>query len=152
MDVCIADFLLSNGLPPSLSTCPKLKLSLDAANQMPAPYKPPSRNVISKALLNATYDTIRDTIDNKLKKEADVFGLSIFRDGATILRCPLINILGAGVHNHAALLKIADCTGHVAQGYKKDAEYIAKLFIPHMERLDKEKKRYVTSVFNSLLL
>ena len=81
-----------------------------------------------------------------------MFGLSMFGDGAILLHRPLINILGAGVHNHAALLEIADCTGHVAQGYKKDAEYIAKFFIPHMARLDKEKKRYVTRVFNFLLL
>ena len=127
-------------------------LLLDAAKQMPAAYKAPSRDVISTGLLDATYDTIRDTIDNELKKEADVFGLSIFGDGATILRRPLINILGAGVHNHATLLEIADCTGHVAQGYEKCAEYIAKLFIPHMERLDKQKSRYVTSVFNLLVL
>ena len=55
MDVCIADFLLSNGLPPLLSTCPMLKILLDAAKQMPASYKAPSRNVISKGLLDATY-------------------------------------------------------------------------------------------------
>ena len=54
-----------------------------------------------------------------------MFGLTIFGDGATILRTPFINILAAGVHNDAGLLDIPDCTGHVAKGFKKDAEYIS---------------------------
>ena len=132
--------LLSNGLPPLLSTCPKLKILLDAAKQMPASYKAPSRNVISKGLVDATYNTIRDTIDNELKKEADVFGLSIFRDSATILRRPLINVLGAGVHNHAALLEIADCTGHVAQGYKNMRNILLSCSFPTWKDWTKRRK------------
>ena len=35
MDTAIADFLLSNALPPSLSECPKLKLLIQAAKHLP---------------------------------------------------------------------------------------------------------------------
>lgn len=143
MDVRIADFLLSNGLPPSLSECPKLKLVIEGAKHIPNSYKPPSRQLVAGPLLDTNHTTISDKIDEQLLQESEVFGLTIFGDGATILRTPFINILAAGVHNEAGLLDIADCTGHMAKGFKKDAEYIAKLFIPHMERLDPEKNRYV---------
>ena len=143
MDVRISDFILSNGLPPSLSECPKLKLVLEGAKHIPNSYKPPGRQIVAGPLLDAIFSTIREEIKRQVLKESTVFGIAIFGDGATHLRIPYINILAAGVHNDAGLLDIADCSGHVAKGYKKDAEYIANLFIPHMERLDPDKTRYV---------
>ena len=41
-----------------------------------------------------------------------------------------MTILAAGVYTHAAVLDIADCSGHVARGNKKDAKYIITLFEP----------------------
>ena len=147
MDVRIADFILSNGLPPSLSECPKLKLMLEQAKFVPNTYKPPTRQTVAGPLLDATYSTVNEETEAKILKESREFGITIFGDGATYLRIPYINILAAGVHNDAGLLDIADCSGHVAKGYKKDAEYIAKLFLPHMERLDPDKTRYVCAEF-----
>ena len=143
MDVHLADFILSNGLPPSLVECPKLKLVIEGAKHIPNSYKPPSRQLVAGPLLDTNHATVSNKIDEQLLKNLEVYGLTIFGDGATILRTPLINILAAGVHNEAGLLDIANCTGHMAKGFKKDAEYIAKLFIPHMQRLDPEKNRYV---------
>lgn len=143
MDVRIADFLLSNGLAPSLSECPKLKLMLEQAKHVPNTYKPPTRQTVAGPLLDATYSTVNQETEAKILKESRVMGITIFGDGATYLRIPFINILAAGVHNDAGLLDIVDCSGHVAKGYKKDAEYIAKIFLPHMERLDPDKTRYV---------
>lgn len=143
MDVRIADFLLSNGLPPALSECPKLKLMVEQAKFVPNTYKPPTRQTVAGPLLDATYSTVNEETESKILKESKVMGITIFGDGATYLRIPYINILAAGVHEDAGLLDIADCSGHVAKGYKKDAEYIAKLFLPHMERLDPDKTRYV---------
>ena len=47
MDVRIAGFILSNGLPPSLSECPKLKLMLEQAKFVPNTYKPPARQTVA---------------------------------------------------------------------------------------------------------
>lgn len=141
MDVAIADFILSNGLPPSLSECPKLRVMLEKAKSVPASYKPPSRQLVAGPLLDANHATVSKVIDDQITKEADVFGATIFGDGATHFKIPYFNILAAGVHNDAGLIDIADCSGHVAKGYKKDAKYIAELFIPHMERLDPNKTR-----------
>ena len=44
-------------------------------------------------------------------KNANVFGLSLFGDGATIKRIPMINVMCAGVYNTAAVLDVVDTTG-----------------------------------------
>ena len=80
-------------------------------------------------------------------KESEVFRLTIFRDNATTLRAPFINMLEVGVHNEAGSFEIADCAGYVAKGFKKDAECIAKFLAPRMERIDPEKKQDV--LFNA---
>ena len=118
---------------------------IEKAKSVPATYKPPSRQLVAGPLLDANHSTISTVIEEQITKEADVFGATIFGDGATHFKIPYFNILGAGVHNDAGLIDIADCSGHVAKGYKKDAEYIAKLFIPHMEQLDPDKTRYVSN-------
>jgi hypothetical protein len=47
---------------------------------------------------------------------------------------PLVNMLAAGVHEPAGMLEIAQCTGHIQGGAKKDAGFIAGLFLPHMTK------------------
>ena len=42
----------------------------------------------------------------------------------------------------AAVLDIVDCSGHVSKGYKKDAAYVAELFLPHMKKLDPKKELF----------
>ena len=74
--------------------------------------------------------------------------MQIFGDGATILKRALMNILAAGVHNHATVLDIADCSGHVAQGNKKDAKYIVGLFEPLMNIIDPAKKLFDLVAFD----
>ncbi len=54
--------------------------------------------------------------------ESDIFGSTLFGDGAAIGKVPLINILGAGPHNTPALLAICDCTAQMESGGKKDAK------------------------------
>ena len=71
-------------------------------------------------------------------KESGVFGLTIFVDSFTTLSTLFIRKLEVGVRNKVGLLDIADCTGCVSKGIKKDAKCISKLFIPHIERLDKK--------------
>ena len=44
-----------------------------------------------------------------LDVDADVYGLSLFGDGATVHGMPLMNILALGVGEPCAVLSIADC-------------------------------------------
>jgi hypothetical protein len=45
-----------------------------------------------------------------LEMDADVYGLLLFGDGATVHGMPLMNILASGVHELSAVLAIIDCT------------------------------------------
>ena len=56
-----------------------------------------------------------------IKKEADIFGLLFLGDGATISKCPLLNILASAKNIPVAVLEIVDCQGHLARGNKKYA-------------------------------
>ena len=51
-----------------------------------------------------------------IKKEADTFGLLFLGDGATILICPLLNILDSSKNIPVAVLEIFDCQGHLDRG------------------------------------
>ena len=49
-----------------------------------------------------------------IKKEADLFGLLFLGDGATISRCPLLNILDSAKNLPDYVSEIVDCQGHLA--------------------------------------
>ena len=72
-------------------------------------------------------------------KESKVFVLTVFGDGDTMMCTPSVNILAEGVCKEAELIDISDCAKNVSKKSKKDAEHIAKLLSPHIERLDPEK-------------
>jgi hypothetical protein len=75
-----------------------------------------------------------------LLSEVDIFGLTIYGDGATIKSVPLINILAAGPNNPFALLDIVDCTTHLQSGGKKDATYVSSMILPLIKRMEKYKE------------
>ena len=139
MDVAITDFLHSHLLPFSLAQDPKLIKIIDEARKLGLSYTPPHRNDISGKYLDALYVTHWKEQMKTLISEAHIFGITIFGDGATVKTIPLFNILAAGVNNPFALLDIADCTGHLAEGGKKDAKYIAKVIMPLIQQIESEE-------------
>jgi len=64
-----------------------------------------------------------------LERDAEIYGVSFFGDGATVRKTPLLNILASGVYVPTACLEIVDCSTHLAKGGKKDAEYIYSLIL-----------------------
>jgi hypothetical protein len=104
-------------------------------------YKCPDRNAIGGALLAGNSQQVMNKNDCILTKFADVSGIAMKGDGATIKKKPLFNIFASAPNCPPIVLGVHDCTKHLARGGKKDAEYIAKQFLPHMRRLDPEKKR-----------
>ena len=95
------------------------------ARNLSKDYKLPTRQAIAGKYLDALYDTYWKSQMDSLLIDVDIFGVTIFGDGATIKGNPLLNVLAAGVHNSFALLDIVDCTDHHAKGGKKDAHYLA---------------------------
>jgi hypothetical protein len=143
-DIAVADFIMSNALPFSLSEDPKFRRVLEVAKNLGPNYKTPDRRAIGGKLLDSLYRSGFEDQLQSLRQEADVFGISIFGDGATIKSVPLVNVLAASPNNPSALLEIVDCTCHMAAGGKKDAPYLSDMILPLIkkieEREDKKKK------------
>jgi len=137
MNIAIADFIHSNLLPFSLAEDPKFLRVLQVAKSLGA-YKPPNQMLIGSKYLDALHAINWKEQMKTLLSEATIFGITIFGDGATIKSIPLLNVLAAGVNNPFALLNIADCTGHLAEGGKKDASHIATIIKPLIANLEGE--------------
>ena len=146
MDVAIADFIHSHLLPFSLAQDPKLMKIIEEARKLGHGYKAPDRHEIAGKYLDALYVAHWKAQMKTLLSEARVFGITVFGDGATIKTVPLVNVLASCVNNPFALLEIADCTAHMAEGGKKDAKYIAKIIMPLIDLMESEedvhKKKY----------
>ena len=77
------------------------------------------RNLIYKELLDVIHEHNLKIILEMIKKEAEIFGLLFLGDGATISRCPLLNILASAKNLPADVLEIIYFQGHLADGNKK---------------------------------
>jgi Protein of unknown function (DUF 659) len=106
---------------------------------VPTTYEPPKRNLLAGRLLDVLYNNKMKQQMLELRACSSIFGISLLSDGATVKRMPLINILASGVEKRAAVLEVVDCSGHMAQGSKKDAKYIAGLLKPHIKMLDPDE-------------
>lgn len=146
LTMAIADFIHGKGLPFNVAEDPRFLLILKLAKTVPGTYKPPGRKAMGGNLLDLNYATKMKEYEERLMTDVDVYGLSLYGDGATVRRMPLINVMASGVQERSAVLEIVDCSKHLSNGGKKDAEYIAELFKPHMEQLD-SKKTLIDTVF-----
>ena len=146
LDVAISDMIYSKGLPFNLTESHHFKRVLQLAKSVSSRYKLPTRKRISTDLLSATYNNRINEYKQSLQKEAEIFGLSFYGDGATVCKMPLMNIMASGVHERSAVLDIVDTTDHLSEGGTKDSEYISDIFLPHINNID-PKKEFVDTVF-----
>jgi len=137
----LAAFVHLSGLSFSTTENPLLRRVLKHASRVNLDnYKLPDRKKMSGPLLESQYQTITDQNKQRLKVEASLFGLSFMGDGATVKRMPLVNMMAVGVHCPPATIEIADCSGYMITGGKKDAEFIANQFLPKLEEYDPNKE------------
>jgi hypothetical protein len=105
----IAEFVYCKGLSFSSVEGNHFMQILRLAKLVPLSYIPPSRKVLANELLDLSYDNRMEKFMTSLESDADVYGLSLFGDGATVHGMPLMNILASGVHEPSAVLAIVDC-------------------------------------------
>ena len=89
-----------------------------------------------------------DSLLALLNSQADIFGIVIYGDGATVARTAVINVLASGVKITNACLEIHDCTDQLADGGKKDSEYIANLISRHIDKIDPLKNKVDMVLFD----
>ena len=147
LTMAIADMIHGCGLAFTLASHPKFRKVLQLAKVVGSTYKPPNRQEIAGPLLDLNYDAYIKKIQEELKKEIHDFGVAFYGDGATVKKMPLINIIASGVHLTSCILEIVNCTQHLEAGGKKDARYIASLFRPHIDEIEKHFPNTVDVVF-----
>lgn len=138
LTMAIADLIHSCGLPFSLASHHKFQRVLALAKFASKKYVPPGRNKVASELLDLNYQLYKQKMMEMLQKDADVYGLTFFGDGATVKKSPLINILASSVHLPVGCLRIVDCTGHLENNGHKDACYISQLFLPHITEMEEK--------------
>jgi hypothetical protein len=139
MDIAIADFIFSKGLPISLVECAKFNKLIQSVRHIPPKYTPPYRKKMAGPLLDKIYQSTYDEQMRSLLKESKVFGIVLCGNGATIHKVQMMIFLGSSPNNPYALLDIVDCTCEMAKGGKKDAKYIAGLLKPIISRIEQTK-------------
>lgn len=129
------------GLSFSITQSAQFKQMIAKARTVRSGFVPPTRNALSGRLLEMSYKKTLDECMAKLMKDADIYGISLFGDGATVRKMPLFNVLGSGINEPAAVLDIVDCSDHLSAGGKKDSVYIASLFQDYIPELDPNGSR-----------
>jgi hypothetical protein len=109
LTTAIADFVYCKGLSFSAVEGDHFAQILKLSRLVPTSYRPPGRKLLSTDLLDLSYENRLARYMKSLAIDADVFGLSLFGDGATVHGMPLINILATGVSEPSAVLAIVDC-------------------------------------------
>ena len=89
---------------------------------------------------------------HQLMSQADIFGIALYGEVATVARTAFINILASGVNITNACLAIHDCTKHLEDVSTKDAEYIANLLSKHIDMIDVNKNKVDTSAIDLPIL
>jgi hypothetical protein len=105
----IAEFVYCKGLSFSSVEGSHFLEILRLAKLVPTSYRPPTRKVLANELLDISYSNRMETFMSRLAIDVDVYGLSLFGDGATVHGMPLMNILASGVSEPSAVLAIVDC-------------------------------------------
>lgn len=142
LSLMINHFITANALPFHLSECPLLNRMLVFARNTTNSYKPPRRTEMSGALLDANYTAYQTSSIASLLMNANIFGLGIYGDGATIGKIPMMNVLAASAGNPNCVLDIVDCSRHMSEGGKKDAYYICQQMLPKMRLLDPDRNLF----------
>ncbi len=121
---------------------------IGAAKFAPSNYVTPTEFAIAGELLDATYNTYMAKVKSEIERDADLLGLTIYGDGETIDKRPMINVMTASAYNPQALCDVIDCSDHMADGDMKDAQYLSSKYIQVMQKLDPNGDRYNMVVFD----
>ncbi len=148
LSLAINRMVIIHHLPFSFSRSVAFKEVLALARMTNNSYKPPTKQEMGGDLLNANYAAYQAQSIARLMSKADIFGMSIFGDGATIVKTPMINILASSAGNPHCVLDVIDCSNHVAEGNKKDAFYICQQMLPRMRELDPRRELFDLIAFD----
>ena len=96
---------------------------------------------IATELLDLNWKRYQTKTTKYVMSKADAFGLVLLIDLATMKGCHLINIIASLFNVPMAVLGVKCCSEHLAQGRKKNANFILESIKPHLKQYDDNKSR-----------
>ena len=138
LTISIADTIISVSLSFNIHQKTRFKKVLGLARHVPKTYITPNIKVTSKELLDVIHEQNMKINSSVIKKEAEIFRLLFLGYGATISRCPWLNILAFGKNIPVAVFEIVDYQGHLYYG-KKNGTFICNQFLKPVEEIDPAK-------------
>jgi hypothetical protein len=105
----IAEFVYCKGLSFSSVEGGHFHQILKLACLVAPAYCPPGRKLLLNNFLDLSYKNQMNQYLDTLSKDANIYGLLLFGDGAAVNGMPLMNILATGAHEPSAVLAIVDC-------------------------------------------
>jgi hypothetical protein len=146
LEMAIADFFHCCNIPDSAVESPQFSaMVLQRARLVDSRFKIPGRRKIGGELLDLNFESTMQHIKKELGKEAPTFGIFWMRDGATVKRMPLSNVLAMTVGLSPMTVAIIDATDQMKDGGKKDAFYIADYMLEVVTKFDPLKE--LTDIF-----
>jgi hypothetical protein len=145
LDATIAQMIYCKALPFSFGECPYFQRVLEVAQSAPRGYKPPTRKIVARDMLDLAYNLELDRRFIELLMDSDIFGVAFFGDVATIHKCPLVTVFASSFHVPAMIINIVDCTKRLLEGEAKDGSFISSLLLPVLEACDNLKKKLTLS-------
>ena len=112
----MAHWLLANSKNHNEGDDPLFRRMVQEMQQCGSDYKPPTRHSISGRLLEATYKSYYEEEYDKFLQDENIYGATIFGDGATITGVPMINVLASSLGNPSFVLDVIDCSEHMREG------------------------------------
>lgn len=147
LTAAISDWAHAEGLPFNIAESARFQSVLTKARLVGDDYTPPNRKLISGDMLTLNHSKIMEKNTKDFKKHISTFGALAMGDGATIAKMPLVNELWQTGDMPPTVFGIHDCTGHMAAGGKKDAEYIAGLFEGTCHKFDPDNAMGLIDIF-----
>ena len=108
LSVAIAHYIIANSLPFNHSEDILFKRVLVHSRQVNNSYRPPLKDEVAGDLLQSVFDAYYVKEVTALLREADIFGISVYGDGATINTVPQINVMAASPNNPGCILDVID--------------------------------------------
>jgi hypothetical protein len=125
VEMAIADFFHCENIPDAVVESSRFKRLISVCRLLGDKFVPPNSHKIGGPLLDLNFKMTYEHNKEELLKETGTFGLAFMGDGATIHQMPLMNVLAMSGTSPPVTVGIIDCTTHMADGGKKDAEYIS---------------------------
>jgi len=141
------NFNYNNSLSFSILKDSIFKARIPAKKHISTGYMTLSWQTITGSLLDCHYEIHMKEMYQHLWWDTDAFGVTIYGDGDTINKRPMINIMAASACDPQYLIHVVSYLDHMADEGIKDACYLVSQYIHAIVKLDEKWTIYNMPTF-----